>query len=246
VKNTDELTKNHRNDKENFSGFMPEEPGSVYCPVSSFEKYLSKLNKKTDRLWQYPKDSYCDTDEEWFANKPVGRDSLGQFMTKLSKKCDLSQVYSNHSIRVTGATILSRQNFAASQIMAVTGHKSVSSVSVYQRVSDREKLQMGMALKSGISPTAAQPLAIMPSDAPLSLQPALPPSSLQPALPPSSMEPAVPLSSLEHSQLSGTDLDNLFCDFNSLHSTTSTNNSNVSFPYFNNCKIGSLNITINK
>jgi hypothetical protein len=33
MKNEDELTKNHRTDKENFTGFMPEERGSIYCPV---------------------------------------------------------------------------------------------------------------------------------------------------------------------------------------------------------------------
>jgi hypothetical protein len=32
------------------------------------------MNKMTDRLGQYPMDSYCDTNEEWFANKPMERD----------------------------------------------------------------------------------------------------------------------------------------------------------------------------
>ena len=58
----------------------------------------------------------------------------------------LSQTYTNHSIRVTGATILTRENFAASQIKAVTGHRSVTSLSIYQRVSDGEKIKMGETL----------------------------------------------------------------------------------------------------
>ena len=69
-------------------------------------------------------------------------------MTNLSKKCDLSRVYSNHSIRATGATILSRSNFNPAQIMAVTGHKSVSSLTVYQQVSEGEKLIMGQSLSN--------------------------------------------------------------------------------------------------
>ena len=40
----DELTKNHReSDKENCSEFMPEIPGSELCPVSSFIKYINRL-----------------------------------------------------------------------------------------------------------------------------------------------------------------------------------------------------------
>jgi hypothetical protein len=42
----------------------------------------------------------------------------------------------------TGATILGR-NCSMAQIMAVTGHKSASSVAVYQRVSTKEKQVMG-------------------------------------------------------------------------------------------------------
>lgn len=57
MKTTDELMKNHReNDKENYSGVMPESPGSPYCPVASFERNVSQiyqLNAK-DRLWQRP------------------------------------------------------------------------------------------------------------------------------------------------------------------------------------------------
>jgi integrase len=53
-------------------------------------------------------------------------------------KIYLSQIYTNHSIRATGATIIGR-NCSMAQIMAVTGHKSASSVAVYQRVSSKEK-----------------------------------------------------------------------------------------------------------
>jgi integrase len=51
-------------------------------------------------------------------------------------------IYTNHSIRATGATILGR-NCSMAQIMAVNGHKSASSVAVYQRVSSKEKQAMG-------------------------------------------------------------------------------------------------------
>lgn len=58
-------------------------------------------------------------------------------------------------IGATEASILSRQHFSYSQIMAVTGHTSVSSLAVYQRVSNQDKLQMGLAVSDGVSPTAS-------------------------------------------------------------------------------------------
>jgi integrase len=83
----------------------------------------------------------------------MGQKVLGAFMSELSKSCELSQIYTNHSIRATGATVLSKGRFGAAQIMAVTGHKSVQSLSVYQRVHDEEKIQMGKTLSESLVPS---------------------------------------------------------------------------------------------
>jgi hypothetical protein len=42
-------------------------------------------------------------------------------MSGLSKKINLSKSYTSHSIRATGATLLSRNQFGAAQIISVTG-----------------------------------------------------------------------------------------------------------------------------
>jgi hypothetical protein len=57
------------------------------------------------RLWQFPTDSFNISDECWFQKKPIGKDTLVSFMFTLSKQTGLSQIYTNHSIRATGATI---------------------------------------------------------------------------------------------------------------------------------------------
>ena len=67
-------------------------------------------------------------------------------MPSLSEKCELSKRYTNHSIRATGTTILSHQRFNPDQIMSVSGHKSVSSLSLYQHVGSPEKISMGKAI----------------------------------------------------------------------------------------------------
>ena len=129
---------------------MPEIKDSDLCPVKSFISYFEKLNPNTDRLWQRPRDSFLDSDEIWYNNVPVGKKTLSLFMSQLSQLCSLSLKYTNHSIRATGATLLSRAMFNPAQIMAVTGHKSVSSLSVYQRVSDEEKMAMGKAIGNSV------------------------------------------------------------------------------------------------
>jgi len=73
-----------------------------------------------------------------------------QFRDRISELCSLSTKYTNYCIRATGVTLLSRSMFNPAQIMAVTGHASVSSLAVYQRVSDSEKVAMGKAIASSI------------------------------------------------------------------------------------------------
>ncbi|XP_071135474.1 uncharacterized protein KIAA1958-like [Mytilus edulis] len=151
TKAKDELTKNHReSDKELVSGVMPESPGSVYCPVASYENYIRRLHPSNDRLWQKPLDSFSTEADVWYCNMPLGEKKLSTFMSELSKKCKLSIVYTNHSIRATGATVLSQNMYGSAQIMAVTGHKSVQSLTTYLRVDTNEKIKMGKTLSDNL------------------------------------------------------------------------------------------------
>lgn len=65
------------------------------------------------------------------------------FMSDLSWKRNLDQIYTNHSIRATGATMLSKEMYGPSQTMAVAGHKYIQSLTVYPRVDKEEKIRMG-------------------------------------------------------------------------------------------------------
>ena len=77
-------------------------------------------------------------------------------MSRLSKSCGLSLIYTNHSIRATGATIMSKNMYGAAQIMAVTGHKSVQSLTTYQRVDTEEKIKMVQTLTEKVTPVPEQ------------------------------------------------------------------------------------------
>ena len=150
----DEMTKNHKETNvEILTGFMPQMLDSTgqphkYCLIHSFENYIGKLNNTIENLWQTPIHKVKDlTKPVWCLAEPMGHNPIKKFMGKLSTQCELSDYYTNHCIRVTNGTCLQRDGrFISKQIMSVTGHKSVQSLAVYQRVKSDEKLMMGMSL----------------------------------------------------------------------------------------------------
>ena len=171
-KDIDEQTKNHQMDTEFVNSTMTEMPNSPPCPVASFMTYMTKLHPKCDYLWQQPKkieDQQIETDI-WYKPCKIGPNPLSTFMSRLSADAKLSMNYTNHSIRSTATTMLGRAQFTPKQIMSVTGHRSVNSLSVYQKVSENERLMMGLAmnayLQSDIQPQVQQrpdiPQAIAP------------------------------------------------------------------------------------
>jgi len=77
--------------------------GAETCPVFSLKKYLDKLNQDYDALYQMPTASSCfnkphGLDHNWYTRRPVGKNTLGQFMKNISKRLNLSVSYSNYSI----------------------------------------------------------------------------------------------------------------------------------------------------
>jgi hypothetical protein len=225
--------------------------GHPLCPVASFEKYLSKLHHNHDALWQRPKDTYLETDTLWYCNARVGSKSLSTFLSDVSTACELSQIYTNHSLRTTGCTLLSKSGFNHAQICSVTGHKSVQSLAVYQRVEQDEKVIMGQAIASNLIPTpVTQPSLTAPPR-----QLALPaPYAAGSAAQLLQVAP-VPAPGPNHVEMhmSGVELDELFGDVGDtapnrlLRNITNLSHQSLAsqMPLFHGCKIGTINININ-
>ena len=286
VKCYDERTKNHQMDLADIqTACMVEVPESAYCPLTSFMKYTSHLSPLINDFWQYPKekDTWRNSDV-WYTNKKIGPNPLSTFMSKLSNDADLSQIYTNHSIRVTSATYLSRKQFSAKQIMSVTGHKSLNSLAIYQKVSTDEKLSMAYAMSCYLQhdkcatlpiPAVSQALQVMPIQNPTTNQ------DQQLVAANSDMqqnknkdnnttnnekqivcyEPEDPFG-LDDNMITDFDLgqimetiekENTLSMTQAVGSTTTTmqkrefvQKRSPQVPIFNNCKIGTINITINK
>jgi hypothetical protein len=94
-------------------------------------KYITEVNSKRSALFQHPKSSLCADDNEWYENKPIGKNMLGSFMANLSTQAKLSEVYTNHCIRATTITELNREGFNDRDIIAVSGHRSTTALKSY-------------------------------------------------------------------------------------------------------------------
>ena len=278
----DEQTKNHQMDYSDIqTACMVEVPDSKYCPVTSFLKYLSHLSPLITDFWQYPKSKNWKDSDVWYTNKKIGSNPLCSFMSRMSDTAELSQVYTNHSICVTGTTYLSRKNFTPKQIMAITGHKSLNSLAIYQKVSTDEKLSMAYAMSCYLqqdkssnlqiqdTPQRSEVVTLPRNQTVQNKTPALVTIASPPPLPNVTPQNAViPYESedpFEDTDIPDFDLgqimetiekENTFSMTQSADGVSTKTNimqqrqlvqkRSPQIPMFHNCKIGNINITINK
>jgi hypothetical protein len=154
----DTVTKNHRSGENSLSSrAIMYSTGENACPIKLIKTYISKLSAKNPFLWQRPKQDYHDDDLEWYINSKIGINTLSHFMKNISQYCRLSTQYTNHSVRATSITHLGK-NFQDSEIVEISGHKSLSSVGIYKTTSENIIRKMSNSLSSLISSTSVSDL----------------------------------------------------------------------------------------
>ncbi len=88
---------------------------------------------------------------------PLGVNKMGMFMKELSKDANLSRIYTNHSIHATCITHLDQAGFESCHIMAVSSHKSETTVKTYaKKCPETKKRVMSTALDNKITPKPAK------------------------------------------------------------------------------------------
>lgn len=96
-------------------------------------------------------------DSIWYINAALGHNTLGKMMSKISEDAGLSQTYTNHCIRATCITALDQKGFEARHIMAISGHRSETSIKSYSRnVSESKKHSIFSVLSENIVPITNQ------------------------------------------------------------------------------------------
>ena len=124
-----EKTKNHQVSSASQTKARMYATGEKNCPVLTLKLYISKLSSDTDIFYRHPKSSKLP--EKGYTNKQMGVNALGIMMKNISKRLNLSQIYTNHSIRATVVTLLASKGFHPHQIMRVTNHKCERSLRSY-------------------------------------------------------------------------------------------------------------------
>ena len=132
---------------------MAEIPDKTKCPVEAAKLYLSKLPGNN----LFPKHKTNWDASHWYCdNAPLGKNSLNEMMKSVSKRAELTKIYTNHQcIRSKVITTLKRKGFNEEACMAVTGHKSNASIARYdkrkalERMTFSEKSEISRALSKG-------------------------------------------------------------------------------------------------
>ena len=120
------------------------------------------------------------TDGVWYTTRQVGPRTLGDMMKVISKEAKLSQIYTNHSVRATTATLLSHAGVDTREIMRITQHRNEGSVKSYNRdSSDAQKRQYSAILQGNADEVTDTSLVPHVPRTPLATVNSSPPTHLQ-------------------------------------------------------------------
>jgi hypothetical protein len=147
----DTLTKNHRDGQNSLStNAKIYSTNDQNCPIQLLKRYLSKLHPVCPFLWQRVLNSYGDDDPIWYANVKIGINTISQFMRKISEFYKLRRTYTNHCVRATAITHLGK-SFQDTEILEISGHKSISCLGIYKKTSENVIQNMSDSLHTLIS-----------------------------------------------------------------------------------------------
>ena len=130
--------KNHSGDLSSLSDDVSTGRVQDEIQVEIVKRLISLGHPKVDRLFQRANVHRKKQDDPYFVAAPLGKDSIGKFMSKISEKANLSRRYTNHSVRASCLTVLQSENVGDRHIASVTMHRNISSLVSYGRPSDRQ------------------------------------------------------------------------------------------------------------
>ena len=115
-------------------------PGSNKCIVKLLDLYLARLPAEPKAFYLRPRNDVPQDGKPWYINVPVGVNTLQAILPKISEEAGTSVRYTNHSLRATCATRLFANNIQEKIIQEKTGHRSLSGLRSYEKVTvDQER-----------------------------------------------------------------------------------------------------------
>lgn len=102
--------------------------------VKAMHRHLAPLHPTQERLFQRVLPGLRSTTGPWFAEAPLGHNSLLQMMPLLSVRARLSIRYTNHCVRASVVTDLKDAGYSNHEVCAVPGYQNEASVQHYDRI----------------------------------------------------------------------------------------------------------------
>ena len=68
----------------------------------------------------------------WYINQKIGINTIQKFMNRISNLCCLSKKYTNHCVRSTCITEVSKEH-QDTDVQVVSGHKSLNALGIYKK-----------------------------------------------------------------------------------------------------------------
>ena len=90
---------------------------------------------------------------------PVGKNTLSKMLKEMYLEAGLPDIYTNHSLRAYGASILFQGEVPEKIIQQRTGHKSVNSLQQYERTTEAQLLDVSNVLSNNVKIKTAAPVA---------------------------------------------------------------------------------------
>ena len=114
-----------------------EDPTDPVDPYKTFHLYIQKIDLEEGedcRLFLTPNTkTQMNPSSVWYhKKKPMGINKISQILPEISKLADLSQRYTNQSVRATTITQLRRMGNSREKVKMITKHKSTEIMTVYE------------------------------------------------------------------------------------------------------------------
>ena len=123
--------------------------GSSRCPVKLFEMFecyrSDAMKQPGSPFFLAIKRNLTPADAVWYYDPPLGKNKIGEILTKARAILDTNQSagkISNHSVRKTTVTRLFDNDVDPIFVSQLTGHKRLESLNSYYRASKVQQQQM--------------------------------------------------------------------------------------------------------
>lgn len=128
-------------------------PNTMTSHVQILDLYLSKIPpnlKPTHPFYLQPLPFAPTGSRPWFWDTSLGKNKLQQMVKQMFRDAGIEGNFTNHSLRATCATQLFSAGVPEALVQKQTGHKSVESLRVYERVTESQIKTVSNVIKPNI------------------------------------------------------------------------------------------------